>query len=157
MQNLFYGHTRATNVRIRESNLKIINKFTKYLKWPISPKAKKVQFKIINGYYPAAETLKKRFGFEVEPCCFCNADCETTEHLFYSCTVTSLFWQDVFEWIGNKIENITPFDKHQILLYKDNLSKEFSELVNIIIVLGKYHIHSSKWKNKHPSIVWFKN
>ncbi len=67
---LFRDLAKATNIKTSESNLKISNKYVKYLKWPISPKAKELQFKIINGYYPAAETLKKRFKFEVEPCGF---------------------------------------------------------------------------------------
>ncbi len=46
------------------------NKFCNYLKWPILPKMKDIQFRIINNVYPAAEVLRKRFCFEVDPCVF---------------------------------------------------------------------------------------
>lgn len=46
------------------------------------PNAKEVQFKIMNKYYPVAELLKRRFGFEVDPCCFCLEESETVEHRF---------------------------------------------------------------------------
>lgn len=40
----------------------------------------------MNGYYPAAETL--------------------TLHLFYSCSITLQFWQNLNNWLGIKIENV---------------------------------------------------
>lgn len=46
------------------------------------PNAKEVQFKIMNKYYPVVELLKKRFGFEIDPCCFCLEEPETVEHRF---------------------------------------------------------------------------
>lgn len=45
----------------------------------------------------------------------------------------------------------------QVLVYTDNLTKEISDKVNIIIIMGKYHIHSCKWKNQKPSLTWFIN
>jgi len=79
----FHDYTRIAKIRIN-NDLSNTEKYFKYLKWSIPPKAKEVQYKIINSYYPTAETLKKRFGFEVEVCVFCLEEPETIEHFFYS-------------------------------------------------------------------------
>ncbi len=55
--------------------------FYKFLKRPVSPKVKETRFKIIQKIYPAAEFLKRRFEFEVDPCIFCNENEETLEHV----------------------------------------------------------------------------
>lgn len=152
----FHDYTRNTKIRINNDLCNMDNCF-KYLKWPIPPKAKEVQYKIINSYYPTAETLKKRFGFEVEACVFCLEEPETIEHLFYACRVTSQFWQNLHNWLSTTIENIRPFEMNHILIYKNDTAKEISNMINIIIIMGKYHIHACKWKNQRPSLIFFKN
>ena len=153
---MFYDYTRTAKIRIN-NDLCSTDKYFKYLKWPIPPKAKEVQHKIINSYYPAAETLKKRFGFEVEACVFCLEEPETIEHLFYSCRVTGQFWQNLHTWLSSTIQNISPFDMNQILIYKNDTAKEISDTINIIMIMGKYHIHACKWKNQRPSLISYKN
>jgi len=37
----------------------------------------------------------------------------------------------------------------------DNVDSSVSDLVNMIILMGKYHINCSKWRCS-PSFVWFK-
>lgn len=50
--------------------------FSTFIKWPILPKAKETQFKII--------IINKIYGiFQVDQCSFCNDKSETLEHLFY--------------------------------------------------------------------------
>ncbi len=134
------------------------NKFCNYLKWPILPKMKDIQFRIINNVYPAAEVLRKRFCFEVDPCVFCLEEPETIEHLFFSCPVTVKFWQDLFSWLNIDINTDIPsLNMFQILVYADGLSKKMSYMLNIIITMGKYHVHKSKWNNSKPSLNYFKN
>lgn len=65
-----------------------------------------MQFKIINGYYPAATILKKRFGFEVEPCVFCSQEEETIEHLVFSCDITKRFWLALVNWLNIKMDKM---------------------------------------------------
>lgn len=68
--------------------------------------------------------------------------------------ITEQFWQNLQSCLSNKIENITPFNTHQILTYK---KMTFSYTVNIIVIKGRYHIHICKWKNQKPSLIYFKN
>lgn len=37
------------------------------------------------------------------------------------------------------------------------MSKKVSKMVNIIFIMGKYHIHKNKWNNSKPNINCFKN
>lgn len=150
----FYDYTKLAKIQIHNEVSNTAKNFN-YLKWPIPPKAKEEQYKIINNYYPSAETLKKRFGFQVEVCVFCLEELHTIEHLFYSCTVTSQFWQNLYNWLNSSIENINPFDMNQILIYKN--ANELSDMINIIIIMGKCHLHTCKWKIKKLSLVCFKN
>lgn len=67
-------------------------KYLKYLRFPIHPKVKELQYQIMNSYNQTAETLKKRFGFEVDPAFFCLEAPETVEYLFYSCRAIVFFF-----------------------------------------------------------------
>lgn len=124
------------------------------MKWPIPLKIKELQFKIINGYYPTAAMLKKRFNFEVEPCVFCSMADETICNIYFSLAL----YQKNFgmNWLKIKMDGITQFTLDQILHRNNNLPKELFKIVNIIIVMGKCHIHKCKWKNNHPSLIVFK-
>lgn len=123
---------------------------------PNPPKVKEMQFKIINGYYPAAEMLKKRFGFEVEPCGFCSQNVESIDHLFFSCSVTTDFWQDLVDWLSIRIDGMTPLTLTQVLYNNGDPSKELSMLHKVVIIMGKYHIHKCKWQSKRPSLTVLK-
>ncbi len=63
---------------------------TKYLKFPVAPKAT-VHFKILNGVYPSREFLRCQFGLDVNNCSFCDDQIETTDHLFYDCKFACAF------------------------------------------------------------------
>jgi len=152
--NLFYDYNLNGKIKIVD-NVVLENKHCKYLKWPIAPKLKEMQFKIINKVYPAAEMLKKRFNFEVDPCVFCSSEPETIEHLFYSCTITKEFWRDVHSWL--KMETCHQFDSMQILVFMDGLPNEVSTMINVIITMGKFLIHKCKWTKCKPTINHFKN
>lgn len=153
-RRLFHDFDR--NAKLRHCNDKLTSAYIKFMKWPIPPKIKEMQFKILNGYYPAAAILRKRFRFEVEPCVFCSLEDETMEHLFYFCPVTKVFWQEILNWMKIKMNSITQLDLELVLYGIGKLPKNISKIVNIIIIMGKYHIHKGKWQNKTPSLATFK-
>lgn len=115
-----------------------------------------MQFKILNNYYPSAETLRGRFGFEVDPCDFCHENPERTEHLFFLCSVSRKFWQDVHSWLNNKISELEQFTIEDILIYNSKLTRDISLLINLIIIMG-LNIHKNKWKKQLPNVNCFKN
>lgn len=89
----------------------------KIMKWPISPKVRKTNFKIINKMYPIADLFRKRFRFEVEPCGLCE---ETLQHMLYLCPVTWKFWLDVNDWLSFKINTMSLFVISHIIFHMDN-------------------------------------
>lgn len=130
---------------------------SKFIKWPVLPKVKETHFKIINKIYLVAELLQKRFGFEVDKCSFCSDEDETLEHLLFLCPTTQRFWCDIKDWISLKIKDVPPFELYNIIFYMDHLTMSVSDIINIIILLGKYHIHCAKWRNSKPSFSCFIN
>lgn len=76
---------------------------TKYLKFPINPKAKEIHFKILNGVYPSGELLRQRFGFETNKCEFCD-DIETSDHLFFQYMFSEALWTDMHDWLHTGLD-----------------------------------------------------
>lgn len=90
----------------------------------------------------------------MEECGSCLLNEETIDHLFFSCSVTTNFWQDLV--MNVRIDGITPLSLTQVLYNNDFLSKELAMLQNVAIIKGKYHIHKCKWQNKSPSLIVLK-
>lgn len=153
---MYHDYNKKVKLKILD-NQTICEKHLKFLKWPIAPKIKEMQFKILNNYYPSAETLRGRFGFEVECCEFCQNDIEKTEHLFFLCPISEKFWQNVHTWLSNKLSDLEQFTIEDVLFYKSKLKKETSLLINLVIIMCKYHLHKSKWKKQLPNLECFKN
>lgn len=80
---MFHDYRYKSKIKLSNLNVSVTNKSLAFMKWPIPPKVKEVQFKMINGYNPVAKTLRRRFKFEVDNCVFCNEEPETLEHLFF--------------------------------------------------------------------------
>ena len=128
--------------------------FSFYLSYPVAPKIKECHFKIISSIYHCNDFLHRRFKFDEQPCSFCLAEAESKEHLFYKCFFVRKFWSDIYEWISLKIV-ITRFTYTDVVYFMDNLEKNISDTVNLIILMGKYHIHCCRWNKTTPSFSIF--
>ena len=115
----------------------------------------KCKCKIIYQIYPVADFLRLRF--DVDPCVFCKVADETLEHMFFFCPVSNIFWSETHDWLSLKIVGVPVLTLPHILFYMDDVDSSVLDLVNIIILMGKYHIHYSKWRSSKPSFVWFMN
>ena len=119
---------------------------------------KETHFKVISGIYPVADFMHKRFHFELEELCtFCSAEKETVEHLFFKCQFTMDFWTNMHCWVSLKIPNVSTFTVNDIIYFMDNLDKNISDTVNFVIMMGKYFIHTCKWKSTTPLFAVFLN
>lgn len=128
-----------------------------YIKWPIPPKVKETHFKLINKIYPTAEFLRQRFKFEVDPCAFCNESEESLDHMFLLCPVSQTFWREIRDWLSLKMNDIPKLEISNIIFYIDTIDKSVSLVVNVILLLAKYHIHCCKWRKMKPSFQCFLN
>lgn len=62
---LYYNSVLQANDKSSVKKLR-----TKYMSFPVAPKAKESHFKIFNGIYPSSEFLRQRFNFEENTCTF---------------------------------------------------------------------------------------
>lgn len=155
---LFQGFNSGRYLQALHGDQSLMEKaFSKFIQWPVSPKVKETHFKIINNIYPVSEFLKRRFKFEVNQCAFCDSACETLHHLFFSCPVSAAFWLELHSWLSLKINDIPQFSISDIIFYMAKQHPSVSTVINIVILLGKYHIHCCKWRNRKPSFTWFIN
>jgi len=125
--------------------------FTCYMAYPVAPKVKETHYKIMFKVYPVNDFMQKRFNFEVEPCGFCSSSPETLDHLFFYCQITSKFWFDIHSWLSVKMETVPPIALQDVLFLKCDLNLHFIDVVNFVLLMGKYHIHTCKWKKCKPS------
>ncbi|KAF7643665.1 hypothetical protein LDENG_00235560, partial [Lucifuga dentata] len=129
---------------------------TKYLNFPITPKAKELHFKTLNGVYPSSDFLRQRFGFETNNCIFCD-ECETTDHFFFECIHSKTLWQDIHDWLHPNIFDLHDFTKENIIFGLSVINKKDEFLINNIVILGKFYIHKSKYMKVKPRFCVFHN
>uniref|UniRef100_A0A3Q3ASU9 Reverse transcriptase domain-containing protein n=1 Tax=Kryptolebias marmoratus TaxID=37003 RepID=A0A3Q3ASU9_KRYMA len=135
-----------------------VNKWrTAYLKYPLSPKAKEVNFKILNNIFPSRELLRQRFNFDTNSCTFCDNDIETTDHLFFFCMHTGTFWGNFQDWISTKLFLSHPLKREDIIFGTTHRDKRTDLILNNLLILAKFFIHSCKWGNRKPNFSAFKN
>lgn len=136
---LYFGYNRGLCVQIPNMDtLSIEKSHFNFIKWAISPKIKETHFKIIYKIYPVADFLRRRFKFDVDPCVFCEVADETLEHMFFFCPVSNSFWSERHNWLSLKMDNIPTFNLSHILFYMDNIDSSVSDLLDMIIMMGKY-------------------
>ena len=64
------------------------------------------QFKLLHRRLATNSFLKKIGVKESDWCTFCKTETESLIHLFWSCGVTSIFWQEFKQWITTNFENV---------------------------------------------------
>lgn len=109
-----------------------------YLTFPSLPKVKEIHFKIINDIYPSKELLKSKFDIGENSCQFCETDIETTEHIFYYCNHSKLFWSQLHSKLSCIITCVNPLEYKQIKfgVLKKDCSQHY--LVNNLFKFAKY-------------------
>ena len=71
-------------------------------------------------------------------CRICHNEEESITHLFTKCNVTQILWQQIQEWIHNKVGiNVTLLPMHKILGYTD-YNDNYTPLNFLLIVTGNY-------------------
>lgn len=59
-----------------------------------------------------------------------------------------VLWSDVRNWISLKLNNITVLQLYIILFYMNQFISWISGVISVVLLVGKYYFHCSKWKNK---------
>lgn len=72
----------------------------------------------------------------------------TVIHLFCHCPTTSVFWSDIEKFVYNKTG-------HSITIKLKDIIKPLSFMTNLIIVIGKFHIHKARFSRSLPNFSVF--
>ncbi len=83
-------------------------------------------------------------------CNFFNVQDETIVHLFWYCNYTKVFWNSFCKFVIDFVySQFSLFWKDVLFGFVDidkNIEKEFY-LINLLLLLAKYHIHKCKFSN----------
>ena len=89
-------------------------------------------------------------------CTFFKDTPQTLIHLFWSCDITSSFWNDVTEWLRKA--HLIPEDftmENTITLGLKPDTSKFALQINYCLLLARYHIWLAKTKAKLPSLLQY--
>lgn len=78
-----------------------------YISFLVAPKAKEVQFKILNQIFPSNEFLRLTFNFDVNNCGFSGVDVKNLNHTFFHCHAVHSFCNNFRNWFQSKINLIS--------------------------------------------------
>ena len=85
---------------------------------------------------------------------FCQREIKTTSHLFLRCSATIAFWNDVKQFLIQKgIKSTALTDLHLTGLSKFAPSTA----IDLVLLIGRHHIYSSKLAGTSPSMTLFKS
>ena len=87
-------------------------------------------------------------------CSFCQAESETLLHLFCTCEVSILFWNLISDWLKNTLNIQMQLDNKTILFATTYYSRS---VLNLILLLGRLHIHKMKMNGGLPSLGLFRD
>ena len=78
-------------------------------------------------------------------------------HLFYDCMYARIFWRDVQNYINRKTgQRILLKGKDIFICFEEQLrEKGLNFFVQLVLLLGKFHIHKKKWTDSKPSFNHF--
>ena len=107
-----------------------------HLKW--------FQYRLIHRLIPTQRYLFLIKISNSSMCTFCGSEPETISHLFWDCPFVQRFWADVLQWIHEKCPHCEFFNFSECLVlfgYKEDCKTD--KVMDLIILLGKYHIYKS--------------
>ena len=105
------------------------------------------QYKTLNRILYTNSILCKMKLIPSPLCAFCGGHEETLWHLLVKCVYTKEFWSATTSWLNN--HNIQVEITILFGFFNNNLD---SNLLNHIIILGKYTIYICRNKNIKPSL-----
>ena len=104
---------------------------------------------------PTSRFLFQRKLVDSPYCAFCKDAEETIRHMFWECPEVQDIWLEVKGWLHTltKIEhctNITVLKELIILGVRANLVSD--RIIGLCILIGKYHIYTSKPQGTTPHL-----
>ena len=111
------------------------------------------QFRLVHRILGVNSFLAKIGKKDNGLCTFCQAENETLIHLFCKCEISSTFWSQVKDWIEEVLGGNLFLDDMAILF---GIRKKSWSAVNLILLLGRFHMYKMKMMDSKPSLKLFK-
>ena len=90
------------------------------------------------------------FGIkDTEQCTFCNVHREILFHLFCSCSVVTVFWENVSSWINAKLQINFTINFSNMLFGVENCE---NILLNFLLLCARFLIYRCKVSETKPNI-----
>jgi len=119
------------------------------------------QYRILHRILSTNSYLHKIGISDSNLCTFCNGVPESMYHLFVDCRYVLVFWENLFLWMNRTLGTDFEYNKLDIIFGK---VENNYEILNLIILLAKYHIYRQKIKKSVPSfeglkkeIIYYRN
>ena len=92
-----------------------------------------------------------------KPAHSCEADKGTLEHMFWNCAKTQVFWLDFVDWLCIKFSrcNQLRLSKELVIFGYNNSNVHTDTILDLFILLAKYHIFHAKTTSDKPLIQVF--
>ena len=109
-----------------------------------------LQFKLLHRRLATNSFLTKINLKDNEQCTFCQNDKETLIHLFWTCEISTLFWEGFKQWAINRgeLSNNTNLSPYLVLGLKPNKNKS----INFYFLIARYFIWICKMRSLSPKI-----
>ena len=118
---------------------------------------KDLQYKILFRFVATNKLLFKMGKVASRACTFCEIEQESIEHLFFDCQMIKDFWLSIFEiWNYITNSNVLPTSR-DILLGRYFERTEKGEILNTLIIIGKFYIWNCKLKLNLTNVKLFQD
>ena len=118
------------------------------------PYLRSFQYKVLNSILYTNELLCK-IGYVSDPnCSFCHQTIETISHIFFDCSFSTSFWNEICGKILNKLSSrgCLSLEYREIIL---GFLTGKMDLTNYILILGKAYLWTCRCKETKPSFSHF--
>ena len=85
-------------------------------------------WKLTHNRLPTDENLEKRGINTASRCRLCEADAESTDHIFIHCSFSNDLWTTLSSWFSNHIDLLKDFEHLFCKALKDDLSPQIKSL-----------------------------
>ena len=126
-------------------------------KFFVSNKVREVSLKILHRCYPVNLAVMK-YMLNIDPLCsFCHLTDESITHLFWDCTFSQSFWNEINILLNRKLDIYFQITIECILFGLSDRGIPSNKLfiINLICLLAKFHIHTSKFAKQKPNLLVF--
>ena len=111
------------------------------------PYLQSCQYNILNRILNCREKLYMWGKSDNNRCNYCN-EFDTIEHHLYMCTESQNIWQSVQRWCSTNLEIKYDLTICEVLFGIPTNTSADMDIINFLILIGKYYINKTKINNK---------